>query len=421
MLPTSHFAPIVSRGLEAQVAPLLSSGAETSTAVLADAFNAFMATAGRMEASYGQLQAEIAQLRSELEDRNAALTRSLEENSNIRQALQRILEALPCGVIVLDHSGIVLINPEARRLLELSGSESTLEELSSHIQLSLRSAIDREDEHEFALENSAGKTWMSVRRSETPVRHEQDGEMQERSILILRDITAHKKAELQRERSRNMVSLGEMAAVLAHEIRNPLSSLELWTGLLAKQPAADDEARFVVENLQAGVRSISATINNILQFHNSGTVHHVPLKLLPVLQSSVAFVRPLADQAGIKLTLRAPLGDREISGDPNGLQQVILNIAINAFRHTPRGGSFTIDAHLVEDGQTVRISFADTGEGILEADMPHLFESKLDRTTNGPGLGLIICRRVVEQHGGRIGAESQRGVGTTFFVELPIL
>jgi len=88
---------------------------------LAEAFDAFMATAGRMEASYSQLQGEVARLRRELEERNAALTSSLAENKNIRAALKRILDALPCGVAVIDeNAGVVLITPEAGRLLGIA-------------------------------------------------------------------------------------------------------------------------------------------------------------------------------------------------------------------------------------------------------------------------------------------------------------
>src|SRR5450755_4685098 len=108
MLPTSHHAPM-------NPPPGASKGA------LTEAFNAFMATAGRMEASYSQLQAEVARLRRELEERNAALTSSLVENKNIRAALTRIRDALPCGVIVLDgDDGVVLANPEGGRLLGAS-------------------------------------------------------------------------------------------------------------------------------------------------------------------------------------------------------------------------------------------------------------------------------------------------------------
>ena len=105
MLPTSHHAPMIPPNA-------------ATNGALAEAFNAFVATAGRMEASYGQLQGEIARLRSELEERNAALTSSLAENKNIRAALARILDALPCGVIAIDaNDGIVLMNPEAGQLL----------------------------------------------------------------------------------------------------------------------------------------------------------------------------------------------------------------------------------------------------------------------------------------------------------------
>ena len=122
---------------------------------LAEAFKAFMATADRMEASYSQLQGEVARLRRELEERNAALTTSLAENKNIRAALKRILDALPCGVIVLDaNDGMVLVNPEAGRLL--GGSPLTplslLQQFPAHIQAMLKTAIVRDDEHEVTLD-----------------------------------------------------------------------------------------------------------------------------------------------------------------------------------------------------------------------------------------------------------------------------
>jgi len=393
-----------------------------SATALAEAFDAFIATAGRMEVSYGQLQAEIARLRAELNERNAELTASLEENRSIRTALQQIVEALPCGVIVLDQSdAFVLINPEARRLIAVSGkTDLKLEDCPTVVQTRLKSAIACEDEHEFFIESE--QRWLSIRKSKLdPTNQNDSAAPAERKILILRDITVRKKAEEQRERSRDMLSLGEMAAVLAHEIRNPLSSLELWTGLLAKQSNPEGEVGYVIENLQAGVRSISATVNNVLQFHNSSMLSHAPLRLVSVLQNCSSFVRPLADQAGIKLTLHAPLGKTEILGDANALQQVILNLAINAFRHTARGGTFAINAVLKEDERRVSVSFADTGEGISQEDLPGIFETKISKKTNGPGLGLVICRRIVEQHRGTIRVDSQRGQGTTFFLEFPVL
>src|ERR1700693_4095433 len=128
MLPTSHHAPM-------NLPPGAAKGA------LSEAFDAFMATAGRMEASYSQLQGEVARLRRELEERNAALTSSLAENKNMRVALKRILDSLPCGVMVIDENGgVVLMNPEAVRQLDgdASNSASSLDAFATPIQAILK-------------------------------------------------------------------------------------------------------------------------------------------------------------------------------------------------------------------------------------------------------------------------------------------
>ncbi len=407
MLPTSHLAP------------MNSSRAATPEGALAEVFDAFMATAGRMEASYGQLQGEISRLRRELEQRNRALATSLAETRSIRMALHRILDALPCGVIAINRSdeAIGLINPEARRLVGTTASLA-LKDFPAQVRNAVRAAIGREDEHEVFLEVDGVKRWISVRKSTSQIEPEENARG-EQAILILRDVTAHKQAEQQREASRNMVALGEMSSVLAHEIRNPLGSMELWTGLLAKQPDVSDESRHWLDHLQAGVRSLAATVNNVLQLHSRGTSNHIPLKLITVLQNGAAFVRPLAEQAGVKLSLEAELGAVEIAADANGLQQVILNLSINAFRHTAMGGALKIVARV--SGKTAIVQFVDTGAGIPEADLARIFEPGFSGNGQTPGLGLTICRRIVEQHGGTIKVRSQVGKGTTFELEFPVL
>jgi len=266
MLPTSHPAPIIPPSSIAK-------------GTLAEAFNAFVATAGRMENSYSQLQAEVARLRRELEDRNAALTSSLAENKNIRAALARILDALPCGVVAIDaNDSIVLVNPEACRLLGAAPNSVSLEDLPGQVRLLVRAAIARDDEHEVNLVVDKTNRCLSIRRTAVHVEPSSDDKFgPDQFILILRDVTTHKEAEQQRESSRNMLALGEMAAVLAHEIRNPLGSMELWTNVLNKQAAIGEEGKYCVEYLQAGIRALSATVNNVLQFHDHGSAGHIPL------------------------------------------------------------------------------------------------------------------------------------------------
>jgi len=389
---------------------------------LAEAFQAFMATADRMEASYGQLQAEVARLRRELEERNAALTVSLTENKNIRAALNRILDALPCGVIVIDaNDGIVLVNPEASRLLGTAAdSHSLLQQFPAHIQPLLKAAIARDDEHEVTLDAEKTVRWLSIRRTALQVESSSDdGRGSDQFVLILRDVTARKQAEQQRETSRNMLALGEMAAVLAHEIRNPLGSMELWTNVLEKQSTIGDEGKYCVEHLQAGIRSLSATVNNVLQFHGHGSAGLGRLKLKTVLQNGVAFIRPLAEQAGVKLGINLEIDNEEIDGDPNGLQQVILNLAINAFRHTSAGGSLNISARLRDN--LVIVDFADTGEGIAEQNLQNIFNAGFSASNQRPGLGLTICQRIMDQHRGAIRVQSRACQGTRFSLEFPVL
>jgi PAS domain S-box-containing protein len=389
---------------------------------LAEAFKAFMATADRMEASYGQLQSEVARLRRELEERNAALTVSLTENKNIRAALKRILDALPCGVIVIDaNDGIVLVNPEASRLLGTAAdSASLLQQFPAHIQPLLKAAIARDDEHEVTLDAEKSARWLSIRRTALQVGSSQDNANEsDQFVLILRDVTARKQAEQQRETSRHMLALGEMAAVLAHEIRNPLGSMELWTNVLDKQSTIGEEGKYCVEHLQAGIRSLSATVNNVLQFHGHGSAGLVRLKLKAVLQNGIAFIRPLAEQAAVKLEINLEIDHEEIEGDPNGLQQVILNLAINAFRHTPAGGSLNVSARLRDN--LVIVDFADTGEGIAEQNLKNIFNAGFSGSNQRPGLGLTICQRIMEQHCGAIRVQSRACQGTRFSLEFPIL
>jgi two-component system sensor histidine kinase FlrB len=242
-------------------------------------------------------------------------------------------------------------------------------------------------------------------------------------VLIISDVTAHRNAEQERERSRNFIALAEMATVLAHEIRNPLGALELLTGCLAGDPELGEESKRCVQHLRAGVRSLSATVNNVLCFHNPGAQQMWPLDLASVLKGSIEFVRPLAQQKGVELTLREALEGAEITGDSNGLRQMILNLACNAIRHTQPGGAITITAALsaTVSGQTAVVEFADTGSGVRPKDLAHIFKAGFSTTGQTPGLGLTVCQRIMEQHKGTINVRSQWGRGTTFCLQFPVL
>ncbi|MGA8153933.1 MAG: PAS domain-containing sensor histidine kinase [Terriglobales bacterium] len=399
---------------------------------LTDAFAAFISAANRLENSHWQLHDEVAQLRMQLEERNRALASSQAENERIRILLRQVLDALPCGVAVLDCQGeeVVLLNPEARQLLDIAQTKTLgWMDIPERVRTLVKGlswhTLKQGDEQEFCVEEASAKRWLTVRASamDPETGEANDATASRRVILIFRDTTAHKQAEQERESSRHMMALAEMATVLAHEIRNPLGSLELLTGLLASDSGLSDDSRQWVQSLRAGVRSLSVTVNNVLQYYSLGTPTLAPMRLGEALKSSVEFVRPLAQQNGVTLLVNLPLGDVEIVGDPGSLQQVILNLACNALRHTPADGKITVSARLEarDAARAAVVEFTDNGSGIRPEDLAHIFEAGFTTTRQSPGLGLTICQRIVEQHHGSIAVQSEPGKGTTFRMEFPVL
>lgn len=393
---------------------------------LSDAFSAFITAAGRLEHSHRELHEEVRHLRTQLEDRNRALAVSILEADRMRVALRAILDALPCGVAVFEDSGqLVLLNPEAFSLLGMSPTEKPqLGNFPGPIQNMISLAgrrLAQEDEIEFCIEADENTRWLAVRCTTMSFAPNESGTQSSRTILIIRDVTVQKQIEQERESSRRMLALAEVATVIAHEIRNPLGSLELITGLLAKEAMLDGQPREWIKHLQAGIRSLSATVNNVLLINSLGPFRLTTVNLKKVLKDAVEFVRPVVEQAGLSFEIANNLPETTINGDAVALQQVILNLVCNAIRHTPTGGKITVCSNIERgmNGEIAAIGVSDTGSGVAEKNLARIFEAGFS-TTQTPGLGLAVCKRIVEHHDGKIAVQSQAGPGATFRLEFPI-
>ena len=246
----------------------------------------------------------------------------------------------------------------------------------------------------------------------------------------MRDISEAKKLEHDREHLRRQQALVEMSALLAHEIRNPLGSLELFAGLLA-EANLEGESRRWIEHVQAGLRTLSATVNNVLHLHNTPQPELAPTDAGQLLDWAYGFLLPLAKQARVEMQIINGLHGVTIHADRHRLEQVLLNLALNAFRFMPGGGWLSIrggECALRETGEYehdinkdggVEISVRDTGPGIAPGDLPHIFDAGFSTRAGSSGLGLAVCQRILEQHGGSIAVESRLGHGATFRLRLP--
>jgi two-component system sensor histidine kinase FlrB len=395
---------------------------------LARAFLTFTQAAGSLEKSYAQLQNEVSRLRAELESANEELSLSLEENSRVRTFLSRILEELPCGVLVTDKDSCTrLLNPSAKRLLNLEAMSTSTqgarnEQLDSEIVENLRRAIaagNTAAEIEWACVGE--KRAIEVAASKLGSQSETDSD----TIWILRDISDQKRLAEERETAKRVHALAEISTVLAHEIRNPLASMELFAGLLARVTDNMPEANEWTLHLQSGLRSLSATVNNVLQFHTQPQLQRQPVDIAKLLKETADFLSPLARQRGIGVRVMNEFADPTVPAgamvhaDVHRLQQVFFNLMLNAFRAMSDGGTLTIEIVPGDSDGELRTNFRDNGCGIEESAIGRIFEPGFTTKAGSPGLGLSVCRKTVEQHGGRIEAKSIPADGTTFSIFLP--
>lgn len=395
----------------------------TDRQTLAHAFLTFTQAADSLEKSYGQLQAEVARLRADLEIANADLSSSLEETSRVRAFLSRILEGLPCGVLVTDSGQqLRLINPEARRLLDLEtdwnpGQPGAFPVAIDRLLLEVVPGSSAE-EREWTSETFRNPRLLGVSAS----RGDAPSDAESETIWILRDISDQKRAAEEREAARRAHALAEVAAVLAHEIRNPLGSMELFAGLLSAFTADAPEAHQWVTHLQAGLRSLSGTVNNVLQFHGQPGGELLPTRVDWLLRDTAEFLGPLAAERRLSIRLENPVGRVTVAADAQRLQQVFFNLALNAFHAMSADGALTISVSLAAEQarDAARIDFQDDGGGIAADALEKIFEPGFTTKAGSPGLGLSVCRKIIEQHGGKMEAQSQLGRGSTFSVSLPL-
>jgi signal transduction histidine kinase len=395
-----------------------SQAANTPEGLLAR-FDQFIESANRLESSHRELQEEVVRLRRELEDRNQELERSLTEVESTRQMLLRILEALPCGVVLLDHAGssTILANPEAQKLLWVPGKtgEKLPEPLQQVVQRALSNADDKCAEEEVFAGTTQPARWLSVKATRVTFSAKSPGT--QHLLLIIQDISAERELEREREQVRNSLAQAEMSSVLAHEIRNPLGAMELFLTLLRSQTSLSIESLTWLDHLTAGVRILAATVNNVLQFYATGSFSMSRMSIDSIIEESTEFLKPVATERCISLRQRCEIRDIEISGDAQALRQVILNLCSNALRHSNEGGLVEISASYA-DGR-VHVEVSDKGTGIASEHLPHIFEAGFSASGRTSGLGLAVCKRIVEAHGGSVGILCSSNKGTTMYLEIP--
>jgi two-component system sensor histidine kinase FlrB len=196
--------------------------------------------------------------------------------------------------------------------------------------------------------------------------------------------------------------------------------MELFAGLIAEDPSQITQW---LSHLRAGIRQLSGTVNNVLSIQSNAALRHMPVQLATCIEGGVEFVRPIADQAGVSLSFCAVSGDLTILGNENVIRQIVLNLVCNAIRHTASGGEIqvTVRGESRDGALCALVDVADTGRGIPEQWIGKIFDAGFSASGDTPGLGLAVCKRLMNQHGGQIRVSSRENCGTTFQLEFPTI
>jgi signal transduction histidine kinase len=196
--------------------------------------------------------------------------------------------------------------------------------------------------------------------------------------------------------------------------------MELFTGLLGEATRESSETHQWVMHIQSGLRSLGATVNNVLQFHGKSCSEFIAVRIDRMLENTVQFLGPLAATQGHKIQLDNLIGPVTVSADSHRLQQAFLNIALNGFRAMAQGGTLSIRMQRAAHSkpEILRIDFADQGCGMQPGLTGKIFDPGFTTKAGSPGLGLSVCKQVIEEHGGSIYVESRLGQGSTFTIYL---
>ncbi|MSM39419.1 MAG: histidine kinase [Geobacter sp.] len=235
------------------------------------------------------------------------------------------------------------------------------------------------------------------------------------SALIYRYAVREEMHHLAMARQESLARLGEMGAMLAHEIRNPLGGIKGFAQVIEKRPT-DERNRGFAQRIVAETLRLEALVNNLLAYSRTDRLAPTVLRLDELIAHTVSLIRPEAEEQQIAIFSDCPEG-LQIQGDRDRLGQVLLNLAKNAIQAMPEGGSLNLVA--AASAMAVTIAVSDSGQGIEADIMDRIFEPFFTTRSKGTGLGLALCKKIVEEHSGTIGVKSVTGQGTTISITLP--
>jgi two-component system sensor histidine kinase HydH len=232
-------------------------------------------------------------------------------------------------------------------------------------------------------------------------------------VVLCKDLSEVHSLRKEVARSQRLASVGRLAAGVSHEIRNPLSSIKGFATYFKERYSDVPENQQISNLMIQEVDRLNRVVGQLHEFARPITVSKKSIRINPFLKDSIKLIERQASEANISIRTDFDSEIDEILVDPDRINQVLLNLYLNAIESMNNGGSLTVSLVKNSKKNGIDINVSDTGTGITEDDLSHIFDPYFTTKASGTGLGLAIVHNIMEAHGGEITIESRLGQGTT--------
>lgn len=343
-------------------------------------------------------------------------------NTNLELSLPQVLEAIPLGIVVFNRKGkVIALNPLFAAVVGVTG-----EEVRGRNILDLLRGKGVAPDHPLLQSLNEGRDYTGP---VTPITSQypsylsthiikNDRGEKKGGMVILWDARRQQELEQAVLRAERLAIMGQLAATAMHEIRNPLSAVRGILQLLRRDLRGPKHQNYLEIMLDALDR-VNSLLTDYLRLAKPGTPRREPCDLGKLMAEVAALAEAEISSKGIKLTSFMAPDLPLVALDREQFHQVLFNILKNAFELTPAGGEIRMGAEVDVAHGTVKLFIKDTGPGIAEGVLKQVFDPFFTTKEKGTGLGLYVCRSIIENHGGEIGIRNNPDRGCTVEITLP--
>ncbi|MBP7562694.1 MAG: PAS domain S-box protein [Candidatus Cloacimonetes bacterium] len=421
---------------------------ELNVQKLTSAFHDFTQVIDKFEKTYSLLQSKIDSLNHQLEIKNYELEKKVEESENIKNFLNNILDNVHTGVLVVDMSGNITLFNRAAEMI--TGYDK--DQVINHSYKNIFYTNSSQDSKSAMYTLSTGKESFKRQKQILTIGHESKNIEFSTSIIhnvngqidgvveTFTDISEIKKLQDRMLHIETLAALGEMSANVAHEIRNPLAAISGFTGLLDRQIPSEDPKKKLIRPIIEGVSRLNNIVSNLLTLTRPQKLNISPCNIHQTLTDIVDFFQMgiTENPKQVEFIMKPDSQDAIINCDIQLIQQVLTNIIKNAWEAIEKKGFVRISTkvnilepmsdvldedekkELIRLFSDIEIHIEDSGSGIDEENLQKIFNPFFSTKNEGNGLGLAICKKLVQLHRGDIHVYSKKNKGTRFVINLPL-